>query len=193
MRATWIVVVLAGGLLAWSLSREAPASHEQTVAPVQVGEAQVGPILTPSIKTLEATPSMKAVKGTYLLEFELPQAEGQAPIKGRFVVSARGGVTGTEICDLGLFGFDAPAQSVLRHTGPFEIKSTSVITTYNRDGTRNGTVKTTSVSQGDTGFEELSGSFTIEVFAPDQDPLDENAEPVQILNGTTYGTRLIVE
>lgn len=92
--------------------------------------------------------------------------------------------------DLLANGFNSPQHGAWTRTGPRETTVTHLQIAYDSNGALTGIVRISATGTWDENFEEGSGTYTFEVFAPDQDPLDPNATPVNAGEGT-YTVRRI--
>jgi hypothetical protein len=90
--------------------------------------------------------------------------------------------------DIAANGFNSPEQGTWRQVGPRSIETSSLSYGYNANGVLENIYRTDSTAEFTADFNTLNGSFAVNVFLPDQNPLVDN--PVASIPGTYSVARL---
>lgn len=120
------------------------------------------------------------IAGSYLATFSA--AQGGQPLHFLSTINAEGTFPNT-----------VPGHGAWERVGQREIGLTELQLKFDDEGILSSSFKVRGELSFDRPFESFAGEAVVEIFTPDQDPLDPDAIPVAAVEGALEGRKILVE
>jgi hypothetical protein len=132
----------------------------------------------------------RRVAGTYLLDV---RHEGFPPALALVTLTRDGGFISTDVSDQGAGGLstiDSPVHGTWKATGLRRLSATTFYFGFDPEGIPKWIGRAHGTFNFDAQFRTGKGTFKIERFQMDQDPLDPSEVPHDVLNATLTARRI---